>query len=289
MKDSGTPISLFSFQDIVTSLTGIMVIVILVIVLQLAEAIYDYENPKSDNPEYLELKAKTAELAARLKQLKDMGEEIPEELKPYIDVPEETVDSELQSTENAKAVMTAEKESNEKKLETIKLSIEQLKELLKATKEDKSKAEAKLAEVDGKLKAATEISFRELEDKLQTLLQESERLKNNIRIEADKVEFSFAGVMSRQPILIECTGNGFRAQVYKGTDGVKDFTGGGVKTNLPKLVAWLKQYDMKKCYPVLLLRRSAFAYLDDILAKLYDLGDDVALGMEPLDDKVTVF
>ena len=56
MKNSGTPISLFSFQDIVTSLTGIMVIVILVIVLQLVEATYNYENPKSDNPEYLELK-----------------------------------------------------------------------------------------------------------------------------------------------------------------------------------------------------------------------------------------
>jgi hypothetical protein len=37
MKKS-TPISLFSFQDIITSLTGIMIVVVLIISLQLVES-----------------------------------------------------------------------------------------------------------------------------------------------------------------------------------------------------------------------------------------------------------
>ena len=290
MKDSGTPVSLFSFQDIVTSLTGIMVIVILVIVLQLAEARYEYENPKSDDPEYNALKAKTAELSRRLMELKGMGEEIPEELKPYINVPQEIIDSELQTAESAQAMMTDEKERNEKEIATVRLSIEQLKELLKTLDVDKQKAKEKQAAVEEQHDAAKDdSSIKELERKLQTLQQESERLRNDIRIEAEKVEFSFTGVMSRHPILIECMGNGFRAQLYKSDEAVKEFTGGSVKSNIPQLIAWLKQYDMKKCYPVLLLRKNAFSCLDDILIGIYGLDKDIAVGMEPLDDKVKVF
>ena len=178
MKDSGTPVSLFSFQDIVTSMMGIMVIVILVIVLQLAEARYDYENPKSDNPEYQEIKDKMAELSKRLRQLQETGEEIPENIRPYIDVTEESIDSELASSENAKGIMASEKEKNEKDIASMKLSMEQLRELLKATQEEKKKAKEKRDTVENKMKAAEEdMSIQALERKWQTMLQESERLK----------------------------------------------------------------------------------------------------------------
>ncbi|MBR4673633.1 MAG: hypothetical protein IKP00_04140 [Victivallales bacterium] len=290
MKDRGAPISLFSFQDIVTSLTGIMVIVILVIVLQLAEARFDYENPKSDNSEYLEMKAKMKELAEQLKQLKEAGEEIPEEVKAYLNISVEAVDAQLQDAEKATAAMTAEKERNEKEMVTMKLTLGQLKELLKGLNAEKKEKEAKRDVVDEKVAAAEkDDSSNTLERQLQTLQLENERLKNNIRITADKVEFSFVGIMSRQPILIECTGNGFRAQVYKSGQPVKEFRGGGLSSSISGLVAWLRQQDLKKSYPVLLLRRSFFSHLDDLLITLYRLDKDIVLGMEPLDDKVKVF
>ena len=290
MKDRGTPVSLFSFQDIVTSLTGIMVIVILVIVLQLAEARFDYENPKSDNPEYLELKARIKELSERMKQLKEAGEDISEELRSYLNTSVEAIDSQLQREEMAVSAMEAEKERNEKEMVTIKLSLEQIRELMKAVQEEKMAKEHSRDAVEAKIAMAEgDDSLQKLEQQLLNLQLEGERLKNEIRITADKVEFSFVGVMSRQPILIECTGNGFRAQVYKSGDAVKEFKGGSMSRNISSLIDWLKTKDLKRSYPVFLLRKSFFSHLGELRDSLEDIDKNLVMGMEPLDDKVKIF
>ena len=281
---------MFSFQDIVTSLTGIMVIIILVIVLQLAEAMYEYENPKSDNPEYLELKEKIKELAKRIQEIKEMGEEIPEELKAFVQLSEAEVEEQLQQAQDSKSLMTAEMEKNSAEMETIKLSLSQIRDLLAASEEQKKSAE--------EIKKVVETKQEELEQdegiiqlsrKLQSLQQESERLKNEIRINAEKVEFSFQGLMSRHPILIECKGTGFRAQVYKSDEDIQNFMGNSFNSNLSNLISWLKKKDLKKYYPVLLLRVDAFPRIDEIEEALFKLDKNLVIGKEPLDDKVKVF
>lgn len=290
MKKSGTPISLFSFQDIVTSLTGVMVIVILVIVLQLAEAIYDYENPQSDNPEYLELKAKMAELSARVKQLNEQMEEVPEELHQFVDVPTETMEALYEKEEQTHQMMKSDMEASKKEYESTKLSFEQLKEVLAKSKADKKAAEERRNSIDSKLEiASNDGEIPEMERTLENLKKEAEKVKNEIRITADKVEFSFKGIMSRQPILIECVGKGFRAQVYKSGDGVQDFTRGDLNANISSLRTWIRQHDLKKCYPVLLLRKSSFKHLSKIEEMFFLLDKDLPLGIEPLNDKVKVF
>ena len=45
-KDS--PISLFSFQDIITCLTGIMIVIVLIILLQLVDATVAHSNSQDD-------------------------------------------------------------------------------------------------------------------------------------------------------------------------------------------------------------------------------------------------
>jgi len=290
MKDRGTPISLFSFQDIVTSLTGIMVIIILVIVLQLAEAMYDYENPKSDNPEYHDLKGQIANLTQRIKDVREIGEEIPDEFKPYIEMSDELVDGQIQQTTKANAIMSDEKEKNGKEKETMMLSMQQLKDLLQALKDEKEQAEKAKRDVENKQNDFdNDQSLNDLAKSLETLKQENERLKNEIRIKADKLEITFQGVMSRQPILIECLGTSFRAQVYKGGEPVKEFNGGNLTVNLASLSLWLKEHDLKRCYPVLLWRRKAWPNRDIIILALSVLDKDMAMGQEPLDDMVKVF
>ena len=292
MKESGTPIRLFSFQDIVTSLIGIMVIIILVIVLQLAEATYDYEHPKSDNPEYLELQERLEELARLLREVKERGEEVPEELKAFIYVTLEEIAARTQQAENANAKLNSEMEGIAERIKAVPLSLERLKAEQAAAMEEKGKAEVE--------KTALEDRQRQLEEEKQKFLaemrqvqeeleRETERVKNEIRIAAEKVEFSFAGIMSRQPILIECSGDGFRAQVYKSGKAVENFTGQGFEWNLKRLLAWLMRNDFQKSYPVLLFRQSAFVRASQIEQALRGLDDEIVLGTEPLDDKVKVF
>ena len=290
MKDKGNPVSLFSFQDIVTSLTGIMVIVILVIVLQLAEATYDYENPKEAPREYHELKAKIAELTERIAKVKQEGDEIPEELKPYLKVTEEELASQLERERLAAENLINEKDNLQKEMEARKLTLAQIQEQLRLLEEKMKEAR--------KIKEALEAQLKEIENdeelarlaqEKQKLEQQCERIRNDIRIEADKVEFSFRGTISRKPILIECAGSGFRAQVYKEDNEVMQFTSGSFNANLDSLLDWLKKKDLKKCYPVLLFRRGGFAKFDDIVLAMYRLDSNMPLGMEPLDDNVKVF
>ena len=289
MKNSGTPISLFSFQDIVTSLTGIMVIVILVIVLQLVEATYNYENPKSDNPEYLELKEKQRELSMQIQNMKNMGEEIPEELKEYIHVSQEAVDEQIKQAQNAISMMKSEMEKNNQDLVDMSDSLKQHKELLTEVLEEKKKETDNKNVVDNEIKKVEEDKdILALERRLQALQKEANHLKNDIVI-PDKLEFSFEGVMTRQPILIECLGDGFRAQVYKEGEEIKSFMDEDFDSNLSSLLAWLKKNDLKKSYPVLLLREKAFSQLDKIQLELFKLDRNIVLGKEPLDDNVKVF
>ena len=139
MKSHSTPISLFSFQDIITSLTGIMVIIILVIVLQLVEATYNYENPKSDNLEYLELKEKQKDLSMQIQKVRNMGEEIAEELKEYVQVSQEAVDEQIKQAQNTISIMKSEMEKNDRDLADMSASLKQRKEQLTEAMEEKEK------------------------------------------------------------------------------------------------------------------------------------------------------
>ena len=290
MKDKGVPISLFSFQDIVTSLTGIMVIVILVIVLQLAEAVFEYEKPRAENPEYQELKRKMTEVAQKIEQLNNAGEQIPDEVMAFANTSKEKIDSTLNIEENANAAMRAEQAKNTEELTTIKLSLDQILILLNGV--DAKMANARKAKQDSDRKIDTvkkDNTIPQMRKDLDELQRRCERLKNEIKINADKVEFSFTGVLSRQPIIIECYGIGFNAQLYKANTPVKSFAGGSFQSNLSELCTWLNGMDMEKCYPLLLLRRNAFSHLNEIQLRISSLGRNIVLGKEPLDDNVRVF
>ena len=69
MKNS-SPISLFSFQDIITSLTGIMIVIVLVILLQLVESTRVAAAHAQMLPEYQALKKVQQELLAKREELK---------------------------------------------------------------------------------------------------------------------------------------------------------------------------------------------------------------------------
>ena len=290
MKDRGTPVSLFSFQDIVTSLTGIMVIVILVIVLQLAEATYDYENPKSAPQGYLDLKDKIAELAGRLRSIKEGTEEIPDEYKRFLPLSDEEIDEQLRAAEHTRDMLNAEKSSNDIEAQKISDTRNAVQQKLKSTEEKVANLrQVKKGLDDSRQALAADDTNAGLEQMIQQLSQQCERIRNEIRESADRVEFSFKGVMSRTPILIECTGQGFRAQVYKSGEGVVDFMGGGYNSNLSALRSWLRAKDLKRCYPVLLFRPDGFSHLTEVELMLYEIDKNIVIGKEPLNNNVKVF
>ena len=290
MKDKGTPVSLFSFQDIITSLTGIMVIVILVIVLQLAEATNDYENPKDAPPEYQELKTKIAELTERIKTVRNEGEELPEEVKPYLNVSEEDLAKLLGKEEAAGKNLSDEKSGNQRVIDENKLSMNQNKGQAGRVKADIQGLQKDKDALDAKCNAVkNDQTNASLEKTVSDNRRKCQALREEIKLKGKMVTFSFKGTMSRQPILVECLKDGFRAKVYNGNDNPVSFMSGNISDSLKELVSWIKEMDLNQCYPVFLLRPDAFPNVDLIRAQFDSLDSKLPIGMEPLDDKVRVF
>ncbi|MBQ6471369.1 MAG: hypothetical protein IJJ33_05260, partial [Victivallales bacterium] len=78
MRNRGVPISLFSFQDIITSLTGVMIIGILVIALQLVDSIRKKQATPPLDPEFEEMQRELAELRRQLQMYSETEMEEPD-------------------------------------------------------------------------------------------------------------------------------------------------------------------------------------------------------------------
>ena len=170
------------------------------------------------------------------------------------------------------------------------ISVKQIKEQVgkieaekEHTQEEKKAQEAKCKEVENdQTNASLEKTVSDIQRKCQALREE-------IKLKGKMVTFSFKGTMSRQPILVECLKDGFRAKVYNGNDNPVSFMSGNISDSLKELVSWIKEMDLNQCYPVFLLRPDAFPNVDLIRAQFDSLDSKLPIGMEPLDDKVRVF
>lgn len=286
MAKSEVPISLFSFQDIVTSLTGIMVIVILVIALQMMETTQQLEQQPED-PEWQELLEENKRLQAVLAALQnDEAEQTPEE---------EEFQALLDMDESAVEELLAQARSRlQAALEALEQAVALRDQLAKEVEAQRSQRQAELAKIQTEL-SQREKMLRELANELEKLEQKIAAAREKIRVlemakvdlkgkggmKARKLQFSFKGSREFTPILVECQGNGnFRAGAYLSKD-VQSFS------SLRALCSWLKRFDSSQYYPVLLLRRGALEKEQEIVAQVEKVCSQ--LGKDPIPDDVEVF
>lgn len=291
MKDRGTPISLFSFQDIITSLTGIMIIVILVIALQMLETVQQSQDAPPPPQEYTDVQKTLEELKARLHALENQQEPLPEEWLEILNSTPEAIEAMRKREEARNESLKKKKQSNQKTIET-------LKEKYAAIQEKLNKAEQELKELQQSLETPLaeskeenkelEKKLAELKDKLARLLEEERKLVNAIAAKRKKLEFSFVGERTHTPILVECKGNSFRAGVYLSKD-IRDFSSGDFDDNLNALCKWLKGFDFSHYYPVLLYRESAIQHCNSIEGKIKNLDSSLKFGKDPISNDISVF
>lgn len=289
-KTNENPISLFSFQDIVTSLTGIMVIVILVIVLQLVETVSARISKIQPDDEFLQWKAEVQSLQENLKKLQEQGELLSEEVRKLMTLSPEVLAEMINKEDLLKQIQQHESAAvklDQQSVASKILSIQQERKNLQARLEEAHKENASLQKT---LEAVTNQAKKIT--RLLTLIEEGKQARSNLEVQINNMtpvlEFSFSGSLQRHPLLIECMEDGFRAVVYGQTD-VQDFTSGGFSSNLNRLLSWLKTFDLTKSYPVLLYRGNAFKKHGEIENKILDLAPDILLGREPIASGTRIF
>ncbi|MBR6471304.1 MAG: hypothetical protein IKS83_05875 [Victivallales bacterium] len=291
MRNRGTPISLFSFQDIITSLTGVMIIGILVIALQLVETINKKRSAPALDPEFEKMQQELADLRMRLRQASGADWELPDEQVREFRNQDETAlkarlsqESQLVESRQQKAARWNDL-ADELEEETRRAEEEQERRHQQVVTEQ-GRTQEQLQDQLAKLKDAE----KQAEERNQRLRQELQRTRDAIVQKERSLAFSFVGQRTHTPILVECTGKGFRAAVYPPEPGqVMEFQGRSFAENLNEFTAWLKGFDFSLYYPVLLYRADAIARSNEIDRRIKALSPDIVLGRDPVMTSLEIF
>lgn len=282
-REHENPISLFSFQDIVTSLTGIMIIVILVIVLQLVETVSESAHKIAPDAEYLACLTEIEQMKAEKESLLEQTVQLSPETKELLLLSTFELNNLLIKENNLLTLQQPEQQLLQHKNELLTEQLADLNQDIEQNQEQLRQARKEAEE----LKASLQIIEKLEEDatKLLTRIEERQRAQNALQLKITerprKLVFSFIGHMERIPLLVECSQEGFRAQCY-GQSQVHDFRSQSEHLNMRNLQKWLKTYDLKKHYPVLLFREDTFkkhAYIEN---QILELSSNLLLGREPI-------
>lgn len=277
-KKHASPVSLFSFQDIVTCLTGIMIVIVLVILLQLVRTTAQMVMRSKLQPEYQavrkehrEVLRKEAELAALLKNAKFENAELlamsPAELN----------------------AMVKEEENCRNRLKTVVEKEIQLNRTLEA------ELAALVEKAAGLNRAITllrkdEDTAKELEARMLALQHTRKSLEQEMKEKKNRLRFEFSGMSGKTPILVECGRKRIRASVYgSGRIQVFEDSSATIDGAVRRFLDWLKLQDLKTCYPVLLVRADAAGYYGELTRRLEKLSPGMDTGAEPIGAAEEVF
>lgn len=277
-RNSDPPISLFSFQDIVTTLIGIMVLFVLLLSLELIEATRLFEENSPLAEELKVLREKRQSLEERADELRRRREELSSEL-----------DTVGEMSEEERRYMAGK---TEERLAAAKRASAEVEERLREAEERKAAAEkeaGQLAEREREFEtrlAVVEESRRRNEESRR----QNQELREEVRRLGNAVSVEFPGDMTKQPVLIECSGSGFRLKRLASQE-IREipFQGVTFTEDIERLFAVLGEYPASSCYMVFLIKPSAANYAEYLLAQFSRRMSSYEMGMDPLHERENCF
>ena len=252
-KDNTPSISFFSFQDIITSITGIMFLVVIMLVLLVLQQDLLPSRQKSR-----ELQKELAALENELKQLQDslvrlqrqdeaQNKRIEELKKLRLETLPGLKQQRIRELKLVDRTIVRQKEINEQILlrqqEQIKLKKE--KELLIQRNKDRCK---------------------ELQHEI-TALDESIRQKEKIYLQFKNViRFVWNKSTPKKPVLLECSGTEISVNPIDGKNKRRTFA------NYNECMVYCRTFPPQSTYFILFLKPSAFSYGEKFSRELLKAG-----------------
>lgn len=224
-KENDSPaISLFSFQDIITSITGIMFLVVLLLILLIFES-KPAEPEEPAEAENQEIAEQIADLEKEFAEHHRRAQQLKEQLEEYQKMPSEQI-------EQRKNELTEKLKQLQEQSKSLKHANEREKNLKKQLVTQQQEWDKKLEELTPELVEAqkeltrTETTRAQLEKQLKTIRQ--------------SVKFSVDTESKRTFLLIEYSADGFRILDFA-TQKKFDLRkkGDSLKEHLQRLKTWL--------------------------------------------------
>lgn len=263
-KDNSPAISFFSFQDIITSVTGIMFLVVIMLVLMVLQ-----QTPGAPQTKAREVQEELAALEKKMNQLQQSLEQLKkqaaeqrkriEELKKLrieeLPAMKQKLVQQLRSLDNAIVQLSEENE------QIIQSQLEQ-KELQKQAEIALQKNNDKLNDLKKQLLA--------LDDEIKQKELIYQKFKNVVRFVWDKSN-------SKRPILLECSETEITVNSLDGKIKRKSFK------DYSLCMDYCRTFPVDDTYFILLLKPSAFSYGEKFSRELQKAGFE--RGREVLPDE----
>ncbi len=267
-KNQEAPLTLFSFQDIITSITGIMILVVLMLILNIIES----KTSSIKNPVIVE---NIREMRRSIEQIEAQIVETKEWLEANSGkIPEIDMDALPILMKRQREKINAEKDA----LETMITDERKLKEKIEETKRRTADARKKIKEQKKLMEMLNESMEKQmgpLETRLKELRKKYEEEKKKVSISVDRSE-------SKSLVVVQCSGDGIKLK--SANDGkIEDFTDDSptnIKT-LERFKEWLlKRNSASSEYIAVAVKASGSGCCKYIVSMLKAAGYEY--GLEPI-------
>lgn len=281
LRSKAPTISLFSFQDIVTSVTAIVILIVLLMTLELITRVEKSGVSAEDQRTARALASAIGEMEALVQQLRTEASDLTRAASDAAGYSvHDTVEREQTARQEAQALRDA--------IRTLEVELRDARAEQRARERELSRANstevAKLANrAEAMLTRAAEI---ETTNRNESRRQAEER-KALVKDEggARTLIFNVPPGSSLRPLLVELSGDGLVAASVAG-EAVERFSWGIFGTAPTGFTNWLKSRDPTREYVVLLLRPSGVARYNSTRQSIVDAGLEV--GTELIGEQISV-
>jgi hypothetical protein len=247
-KNNSTPLSLFSFQDMITGLCGIMILLVLIMVLDLVEARSNAPRSSNTIKEEVDLQA--------------LQKEVDELQKKYLSNQQALSSLVVQTNRNDLTeitVMTKNLTDQEKQILGLQSQVELLKSKLAERKKEKLEADKKLREME------------EIKKRLEAAIAKTS--ENDLTIIPERG-------YNKMPVYVDCSGK--VVKVYFPVQKRETIIFDSADASL-QLIKLSQSIDKETNYFVLLIRPSSLHYANKLWYLLQTNGFKV--GRDPVPEQ----
>ncbi len=279
-KSSEPPVTLFSFQDIITSITGIMILVVLLLILNIIESKLSSRPADAQNAKSLaDIRAQLDELRRKLAEEKAWKEENRKMLENAMNSDLDALPSMIDKESQRKKQLAKDNEDAARKIEE---GVAKAKTVEASNKELDKKAEEQKEAVK-ELESVTDARLEELRESREEMRKKSEQEKK-------RIYFSFERQEGKEPLLVECSRNGIKVKIIR-TGEIMEFadTSNSYVSIVNSFSDWIRNRSSAGGeYIVFTVKPSASGYINTLKGKITEL--KYQSGMEPVEEEMeTVF
>ena len=264
-------VSLFSFQDLITSITGIMFLVVLMLVLSLLSA-HIPDKLATPSEETARLTAEAAQLqkaAAALQMQNHANDRQLAELRKLS--PEE---------------LTIRRKHLQEKLKNLLQELKQQADCLQQTRSNNLRAEKELAQLNamaGNLAKSNLIQQKQLAE----LTQDLQKLQHQQEQQKNLLKYTIDSSSGKTPILLELSSDGIQLLDTSAMQKL-DLRSNGIENSINNLQSQLGRFDPAQHYFSAAVKPGGFIYAEKVLALLKKSGFERGVEIIP-EDSVSLF